>query len=311
LILLFAVLVAGAQSGSDERTPGHESDAVGAQPVPAGPGGLALLPRSEGRAAGSESGATMRALAPPAGEANPTSRPPGNPSGAVAAAWRDRWGDGFPEAVRLDRFEDRENFVRWLTFLAESQFYGQSAPAREEIQDCAALIRFAFRNALVAHSPAWRRTVALPREPGFGDIVKFAYPNWPLGRGLFRTRPGPFSPADLKHGVFTEFADAETLLRHNTFRVSPNVLAARSGDLLFFHQSSQRQPYHAMLFVGHSHFQPQGSDWIVYHTGELNGGRGEVREVQASLLERHPDPHWRPLETNPHFLGVYRFALLR
>ena len=226
-------------------------------------------------------------------------------------AWRDRWGDGFPEAARLDRFEDRENFVRWLAFLAESQFYGQGAPAREEIQDCAALIRFAFRNALVAHSPGWRRTVALPREPGFGDIVKFTYPNWPLGRGLFRTRPGPFSPADLKHDVFAEFADAETLLRYNTFRVSSNTRAARPGDLFFFHQSTQRQPYHAMLFVGHSYFQPQGSDWIVYHTGEMNGGQGEIREVQVSLLERHPDPHWRPLETNAHFLGVYRFALLR
>jgi hypothetical protein len=111
--------------------------------------------------------------------------------------------------------------------------------------------------------------------------------------------------------VFAEFADAETLLRYNSFRVSSNLHAARPGDLLFFHQSTQRQPYHAMLFVGHSHFQPQGSDWIVYHTGELNGGRGEIREVQSSLLERHPDPHWRPLETNPHFLGVYRFTLLR
>ncbi len=100
-------------------------------------------------------------------------------------------------------------------------------------------------------------------------------------------------------------------LRYNCFRVSSNLRAARPGDLLFFQQPTQRQPYHVMLFVGHSHFQPQGSDWIVYHTGELNGGRGEIREVEASLLDRHPDPRWRPLETNPHFLGVYRFALLR
>ena len=245
--------------------------------------------RSAGRAAGTE-------------RAKPFSAP---------APWRDAWGDGFPEAARLDRFEDREDFVRWLTFLAESQFYGQSASARAEVQDCAALIRFAFRNALVAHSPAWRRTVAPPYEPGFGDIVKFSYPNWPLGRGLFRTRPGPFVREDVERGVFAEFADAETLLRYNSFWVSSNLHAARPGDLLFFHQSTQRQPYHAMLFVGHSYFQPQGSDWIVYHTGELNGGRGEIREVQVSLLQRHPDPHWRPLEINPHFLGVYRFSLLR
>jgi len=264
-----------------------------------------------GRLTGSESGGRLNGFFQPPGAAKPPLKSSGNPPASSAVPWRDALGDGFPEAARLDRFEDRENFVRWLTFLAESQFYGQSASAREEVQDCAALIRFAFRNALVAHSPVWRRTVALPYEPGFGDIVKFSYPHWPLRRGLFRTRPGPFARADIERGVFAEFADAETLLRYNSFRVSSNLHAARPGDLLFFHQSTQRQPYHAMLFVGHSYFQPQGSDWIVYHTGELNGGRGEIREVQASLLQRHPDPHWRPLETNPRFLGVYRFALLR
>jgi len=293
-----------AGSGRSGHLTGHGSGAVGAQ-------GLAPLPRSDERAAGRDSGGRVKAVFQASGAAEPVPRASDNPSNSSAGTGQDTWGDGFPDAARLDRFEDRENFVRWLTFLAESQFYGQSASAREEVQDCAALIRFAFRNALVAHSPVWRRTVALPYEPGFGDIVKFSYPHWPLRRGLFRTRPGPFARADIERGVFAEFADAETLLRYNSFRVSSNLHAARPGDLLFFHQSTQRQPYHAMLFVGHSYFQPQGSDWIVYHTGELNGGRGEIREVQASLLERHPDPHWRPLETNPHFLGVYRLALLR
>ena len=66
-----------------------------------------------------------------------------------------------------------------------------------------------------------------------------------------------------------------------------------------------------MLFVGRSQFQPQGDDWIVYHTGEIAGRRGEVRHVRAGTLLEHPDPRWRPLEVNPGFLGVYRFALLR
>jgi uncharacterized protein YfaT (DUF1175 family) len=260
---------------------------------------------------GSENSGRGQVILQSPGAAKSALQPLGNSADSYPMSWRDTWGDGFPDSARLDRFEDRENFIRWLTFLAESQFYGQSASAREEVQDCAALIRFAFRNALVAHSLIWRRAAALPYEPGFGDIVKFTYPKWPLGRGLFRIRPGPFSRADVDGSGFAEFADAETLLRYNSFRVSSNLQAARPGDLLFFQQATQRQPYHAMLFVGHSHFQPEGSDWIVYHTGELNGGRGEIREVQASLLDRHPDPHWRPLETNPHFLGVYRFALLR
>ena len=235
----------------------------------------------------------------------------GSIPGAMGGAWRDRFGDGWPDAARLDRPADRENFVRWLTYLAESAYYQPAARAREEVNDCAALIRYAYRNAFVAHTAAWRESVGLRIAPAFGDVAKFAYPDWPLGRGLFRNRGGPFSPEDLERGVFQEFADAQTMLRHNTFAVSEDIRAARPGDLLFFRQPEQAEPFHVMLFVGRSHFQPQGADWIVYHTGDVDGQRGEVRHVQASVLAQHPEPRWRPLETNPRFLGVYRFNLLR
>jgi uncharacterized protein len=230
---------------------------------------------------------------------------------AQPESWTDRWGDGFPDAARLDQKQDRENFVRWITFLAEAQFYQPGPGAKEEIDDCAALVRFAFRNALVAHTAAWRRSMGLPFDPGFEDVAKFAYPDWPLGRGLFRTQPGPFESQDREGGAFAEFADSAALLHFNSFFISRDIGAARPGDLLFFHQPGQQQPYHTMVFVGPSHFQPVGHQWIVYHTGDLNGRRGEIREVDIALLMRHPDPHWRPAEANPRFLGVYRFDILR
>jgi hypothetical protein len=220
-------------------------------------------------------------------------------------------GDGFPDSARLDSASDRENFVRWFTFLAETQYYVPSPQAQVEVQDCAALIRFACRNSLVAHSPAWREDAGLPFDPGFGDVAKFSYPYGPLGRALFRIRPGPAESADLEQGAFAEFADSATLLRYNTFPISRDLRAARPGDLLFFRQPVQREPFHTMLFVGISYYQPQGSDWIVYHTGEIDGRRGEIREVRAATLLEHPDLHWRPLASNAHFLGVYRLAILR
>ncbi|HEV2350897.1 MAG TPA: DUF1175 family protein [Terriglobia bacterium] len=225
--------------------------------------------------------------------------------------WTDRWGDGFPDAARLDQKQDRENFVRWVTFLAEAQFYQPGPGAHEEIDDCAALVRFAFRNALVAHTAAWRRALGLPFDPGIGDVAKFVYPEWPLGRGLFRVQPGLLQSPDRVGKDFAEFADSATLLRYNSFFISRQVGAARRGDLLFFYQPGQRQPYHAMIFVGPSSFQSRGHQWIVYHTGDLNGHRGEIREVDAALLMRHPDSHWHPAAANPRFLGVYRFDLLR
>jgi hypothetical protein len=232
-------------------------------------------------------------------------------SATAGGAWRDRFGDGWPDAARLSRPEDRDNFRRWVTYLAESAFYRPTPASKAEVNDCAALIRFAYRNALVEHSAGWRQSLALAAAPGFGDIGKFVYPAWPLGRGLFRTEAGPFQPSDLARPVFQEFADARSLMRFNAFAVSRDLRAARPGDMIFFHQPEQTEPFHVMLFVGRSHFQPQGSDWIVYHTGSVNGTAGEVRHVQASVLAQHPEARWRPVEGNRRFLGVYRFSILR
>jgi uncharacterized protein len=265
----------------------------------------------------------MLAAPPTSGEPKAPPRDGGVSTAPAASkapdAWRDSLRDGFPDAVRLDRFGDRATFLRWLTFLAESQFYHQdatqSSSASFEIHDCAGLVRFAFRNALVAHNEAWRRAMrlnaAVAGEPDFGDVQRFTYPNWILRTGLLRTRPGAFVSADLDDGAFAQFADAATLLRYNTFPVSRDVRAAQAGDLLFYYQPGQSEAYHSMLFVGRSFFQPQGGDWVVYHTGDLDGRPGEVREVQIKLLMEHPDPRWRPLVANPRFLGVYRFELLR
>jgi len=230
---------------------------------------------------------------------------------ASSGAWSDSFGDGWPDVARLDTPSDRVRFTYWLTYLAESAYYQPAPRALEEVRDCAALVRFAYRNALAAHTPAWHQSIGMRLEPGFGGVEKFDYPAWPLGRGLFRTKAGAFASSDLASGVFREFADAETLLRYNTFAVSRVLGAARAGDLLFFHQPEQAEPYHVMLFVGRSHFQPAGNDWIVYHTGEVNGRPGEIRHVPAGVLAQHPEPRWRPLEGNARFLGVFRFCLLR
>lgn len=210
--------------------------------------------------------------------------------------------------VGLESAADRENFVRWFTFLAETQYYAPSPEAALEVQDCAALIRFAYRNTLAAHTPAWRAATGLPFDPGFGEVAASSQAGGPGGPGLFRVRPAAATEGP---GGFAEFADAATLLRYNTFLVARDLRAAQPGDLLFFHQATQREPFHTMLFVGASHYQPQGSDWIVYHTGDLQGRRGEVRAVRATTLLEHPDPRWRPLASNPSFLGVFRLEILR
>jgi uncharacterized protein YfaT (DUF1175 family) len=65
-----------------------------------------------------------------------------------------------------------------------------------------------------------------------------------------------------------------------------------------------------MVFVGRSHFDPDADDWIVYHTGPSDEDAGEVRKVRLSTLVQHPSPRWRPVVSNPQFVGVFRLDAL-
>lgn len=63
--------------------------------------------------------------------------------------------DGLPDAIELHTFNDRENFRRWFTWIAEMQFYKLSDEWNTEQRDCAGLARFAWREALRTHDRAW------------------------------------------------------------------------------------------------------------------------------------------------------------
>jgi uncharacterized protein YfaT (DUF1175 family) len=122
---------------------------------------------------------------------------------------------------------------------------------------------------------------------------------WPL----FRVAPG--APAR-----YAEFADARTLVRLNARSLGRETAALQPGDFLFFHQPEQQQTDHVMVFIGRSFFDPEGDDWIVYHTGPSETDAGEVRKVRLRDLRQHPSPRWRPLPENRHFVGVFRLSAL-
>ena len=200
--------------------------------------------------------------------------------------------------VRLADESDRAALRSWFTLLADAQFE-QSAP---EVTDCAALIRFAFREALRAHTPEWRRRVGLSFTPHFPD-VRSAPKAGSGGLPLFLV-------ADTPTARYAEFADAKTLVALNTVPMGRDVSRARPGDLLYFRQPAQAQPDHLMVFVGASPFDTPDRDWVVYHTGPTDDGPGEVRKARLTTLAQHPSTRWRPLPTNPNFAGVFRLTAL-
>jgi uncharacterized protein YfaT (DUF1175 family) len=203
--------------------------------------------------------------------------------------------------VRLTDASDAAALRAWFVLLADAQFYR----ATNDVTDCAALVRHALREALRPHTPEWRRTMALPGAPVYADVRVKTPLNESGGLAMFRVS-GSAGAAP----AFQEFADAKTIVKLNARSVGRDVTALRPGDLIYFHQSSQKAPDHLMVFVGSSAFEPEGRDWVVYHTGPDGNQPGEVRKVRLRDLMRHPAARWRPVAGNAQFVGVFRLDLL-
>lgn len=219
--------------------------------------------------------------------------------------------DGIPDKSELRSFNDRDNFRRWFTWIAEMQFYKLSDEWNAEQRDCAGLVRFAWRESLRTHDRPWYQRMGEHYDPVAADVT-VNLTSEPLHEKLFRTAPGTYSPNDVAAGRFSEFADAQTLKMFNATFVSRDRQQARPGDLLFFHQPwVQKYPYHVMIFLGEARVASEGAhDWVVYHTGASPQDPGTVKKVRLAVLDQHPNKRWRPIQSNPNFLGFYRLKIL-
>ena len=228
---------------------------------------------------------------------------------AKTPSLRDSFGDGTPDFLRLSG-RDEDAFRDWFTSLAEREAVIVRDRRAKEIVDCAALLRFSYREALRRHDSAWFRATGVNEFGAKQEIGKYDYPHTPLRAKLFRVTEGPFAANELAGDHFAEFADAKTLVAFNTHFVARDLKAAKPGDLLFFNQPDQDSPFHSMIYVGRSHFSA-GSGWLVYHTGPDHGRPGEMRRITVDELRRHPDSRWHPESSNQNFLGVFRWNILR
>ena len=221
--------------------------------------------------------------------------------------------DGIPDVAELRTYQDRDSFRRWFTAIAEIQFYQLSDQWNAEQRDCAGLARFAMREALRRHDRIWFQKMGPGYETVASDVGEFNLDNNPLGEKIFRTDFGSFHESDLRNGRFSEFADGRSLKNFNSVFVTRDRREAQPGDLLFFYQPwVQKFPYHVMIFLGPARVAPNGAqDWVVYHTGSSPTDKGTVKKVELAVLDRHPDPRWRPLESNKNFLGFYRLKILQ
>jgi uncharacterized protein YfaT (DUF1175 family) len=218
---------------------------------------------------------------------------------------KDSYGDGTPDFLRLHSEEDRQAFRAWFSAIAEAKAIEPTDQLPPEIDDCAALLRYAYREAFHNHEAAWLAQEHLEALGDLPSVQQYWYPQTPLGVSLFRVTPGPFLPEDLTRGGFSQFADAKTLMQRNTYFVSRDIRVARRGDIIFFRQLEQNSPYHSIVVAD------DRATWVVYHTGPIGKAKGGMRRVALEDLMHHPDVRWRPVPENSNFLGVYRWNILR
>jgi uncharacterized protein YfaT (DUF1175 family) len=152
--------------------------------------------------------------------------------------------------------------------------------------------------------------MALPGAPVYADVRVKTPLNESGGLAMFRVSDNGATRGPGETAAYQEFADAKTIIKMNARSVGRDVAALRPGDLIYFHQPAQNAPDHLMVFVGSSSFEPEGRDWVVYHTGPDGTRPGEVRKVRLRDLMRHPAARWRPVAGNPQFVGVFRLDLL-
>lgn len=213
--------------------------------------------------------------------------------------------DGYPNCLELDN-EDSERFRNWFVWIAISALENDPILWSVKERDCAGFIRYCAREALRKHDEWWLKTVKYV-GPIFEDVQKYNYPNLPLvGEKLFRTKRGEFKNEE----DFSSFAVARILIECSMNFVTKDVRKATPGDVLvFFHPQDFEFPYHLMIYAGTLGL-PGDEGWLVYHTGPIAGGPGELRLVRSRKLMDY-DPTWMPSEKNPNFLGFYRFKFLQ
>ncbi|WP_448522015.1 DUF1175 domain-containing protein [Pseudothermotoga sp.] len=212
-------------------------------------------------------------------------------------------GDGYPDSLELDR-EDSERFRNWFVWIALSTLANDSTLWSQKERDCAGFVRYCAREALRRHDEWWLRTTKYS-GPTFEDVQKYNYPSLPLvGEKMFRIVKGRFE----SEKDFSYFATARILVECSLRFVTKDVRKARAGDILvFFHPQDFEFPYHLMIYA--SEILTKDEAWLVYHTGPIGDGPGELRLVRLKELMNY-DPTWWPTEDNHNFLGFYSFKFL-
>lgn len=207
----------------------------------------------------------------------------------------------FPDILQLSS-KDSRIFQYWfnniILNIANDYMY-----LPDSYQDCAGLIRYAYKEALKPHDQNWLQKTGF-RGKIIEDVSKYNYPNIPF----YETKIFKISENGIEPDSFSDYATARYLIEFNMKYLSKDLKTAENGDILaFFHPEDPEFPYHLMVYYK----DPNTNEaFAIYHTGPINEhNNGELRVVKIENLHK-ADPTWMATIENRNFMGIYRFKIL-
>jgi uncharacterized protein YfaT (DUF1175 family) len=180
-------------------------------------------------------------------------------------------------------------FRAWFARIVDQQMSRGPTP-RWTQRDCAGLVRFAAMETLRPHDARWLKANGMNEA----DDTRRLPPELQLSPRQ-RELANRWTRID---GSVGAYASAIALIQHNSRFVSRDVNQALAGDLLFFDQGNDQ---HLMIWMDR---------YIAYHTGTVTPADSGLRAVAVPALMQWKDSRWHPLDSNPNFIGVFRFAFL-
>ncbi len=192
--------------------------------------------------------------------------------------------EGMAASIRLDQ-EQSALFRAWMVRLINEQVR-QGPNPRWFHRDCAGLVRFVVGEAFKPHDAKWLRRNGVSNHPLPPDL-RLHPEQKALTQGWVQL-----------DGRRAPFATAQVIIQQNAYFVSRDVNQALPGDLLFFDQGDDQ---HLMVWMGR---------YISYHTGVESKSDSGLRAVTLQKLMEWKDTRWRPEQSNPNFIGIFRLAFL-
>ena len=191
----------------------------------------------------------------------------------------------FSKVQKLD-VKNTDIFRSWFVRIIDEQL--RQGPSPKWVQrDCVGLVRYAVNESLKIKNAKWMHSHGFANSP--------TPPSLNINPKI-RAKLDKWIQYDGK--TTGSYISAIGLIQGNTSFVSKDINQVSPGDILFY---DMQDSHHIMIWMG---------KYVAYHTGSVTQKDNGLRKVKFNELINWKDSRWRPIQTNPNFIGIFRLGFL-